>query len=165
HPPTFISAELSPVYTLGRREKLEHLSESQRTHLSSFADLQKPNRGGQTTFHGPGQLVLYPIVDLKAEGIRIRDWVCLLEKSVIRTLGRVGVEAHTTVNTGVWTDCRDGVERKISSLGLAVSRGVAGEGVAVNVRTECLEGLNRITACGLVGREATSIEKEGGDVS
>lgn len=107
---------------------------------------------------------MYPILDIKAFGLTARDWVCTLEKAVLRALKGLGVgSAHTNEHTGVWVDSKDGVERKIASLGLHLQRNVSGHGISVNVEGEkLLEGLNRIVACGLIGREQTSIEREGG---
>ncbi|KAI2477642.1 Octanoyltransferase [Pyrenophora tritici-repentis] len=113
-PPHIITAEFQPVYTCGRRE-IGNVSPEQQAHLrcNGRADFVEAMRGGQTTFHGPGQLVAYPIVDLRTHKLTPRHYVCLLEKSLIATCARFGIKAMTTEHTGVWTSPDD----KIAAIG------------------------------------------------
>lgn len=155
--PTVITAEFSPVYTCGRRE-VGSVDAKQQEYLRAEgkADFVEALRGGQTTFHGPGQLVAYPIIDLKRHRITPRDYVCLLEKSVIQTCAQFGIKAMTTEHTGVWTT----PEKKICALGLHMRRNITSHGIALNVNTD-LKWFDRIVACGLEGKKTTSFENDG----
>ncbi|EOA81319.1 hypothetical protein ACJQWK_10876 [Exserohilum turcicum] len=156
-PPHLITANFHPVYTCGRRE-IGSISESQQAYLraSNRADFVEALRGGQTTFHGPGQLVGYPILDLRTHKLTPRHYVCLLEKSLIATCARFGVKAITTEHTGVWTSPDD----KIAAVGVHMRRNVTSHGVGLNVSTD-LWWFDRIVACGLEGKRTTSLEREG----
>ena len=114
-PPHIITAEFQPVYTCGRRE-IGTVSAQQQAFLrhNGSADFAEAMRGGQTTFHGPGQLVAYPIIDLRTHKLTPRDYVCLLEKSLIATCAKYGIKAMTTEHTGVWTNPDD----KIAAIGV-----------------------------------------------
>lgn len=120
------------------------------------AEFGEARRGGQTTFHGPGQLVAYAVVDLKRHGVSPRGYVRLLEEAVVGTCARYGIRGFTTGNPGVWTS----ETRKIAAVGVHLRRNVTSHGVGVNVGTE-LWWFGRIVACGLEGMEATSFEREG----
>jgi lipoate-protein ligase B len=113
-------------------------------------------RGGQTTFHGPGQLVAYPILDLRTHKLSPRCYVAMLEKSLIATCARYGIEAMTTENTGVWTSEDD----KIAAIGVHMRRNITSHGIGLNVNTD-LWWFDRIVACGLEGKRATSFVKQG----
>lgn len=113
-------------------------------------------RGGQTTFHGPGQLVAYPIIDLRTHKLTPRTYVCLLEKSLIATCAEYGIKAMTTEHTGVWTTEDD----KIAALGVHMRRNITSHGIGLNINTD-LWWFNRIVACGLEGKWTTSFTKEG----
>jgi lipoate-protein ligase B len=155
-PPHIITAEFQPVYTCGRRE-IGTVSSQQQAFLrhDGSADFVEAMRGGQTTFHGPGQLVAYPIIDLRTHKITPRDYVCLLEKSLIATCAKYGIKAMTTEHTGVWTSPDD----KIAAIGVHMRRNVTSHGVGLNVNTD-LWWFDRIVACGLEGKKTTSFEKE-----
>ncbi|PSN70429.1 lipoyltransferase [Corynespora cassiicola Philippines] len=156
-PPRIITAEFRPVYTCGRRE-IGKVSEEQQAYLRADgrADFFEAMRGGQTTFHGPGQLVAYPVIDLRQFRLTPRDYVCVLEKSLIATCARYGIEAMTTENTGVWTTPDD----KIAALGVHMRRNVTSHGIGLNVNTD-LWWFDRIVACGLEGKRTTSFAREG----
>lgn len=156
-PPHIITASFAPVYTCGRRE-VGTVTAQQQTYLRADgrADFVEAMRGGQTTFHGPGQLVAYPIIDLKTHKLTPRDYVCVLEKSLIATCGHYGIKAMTTENTGVWTSPND----KIAALGVHMRRNITSHGIGLNVGTD-LWWFDRIVACGLEGKKTTSFEKEG----
>ncbi|KAF1934256.1 octanoyltransferase [Didymella exigua CBS 183.55] len=155
--PHIITAQFAPVYTCGRRE-IGTVSPEQQQHLraNGRAAFVEAMRGGQTTFHGPGQLVAYPIIDLRAHKLTPRDYVCLLEKSLIATCARYGIEAMTTEHTGVWTSPDD----KIAAIGVHMRRNVTSHGVGLNVGTD-LSWFDRIVACGLEGKRTTSFEAQG----
>ncbi|KAI9813490.1 MAG: hypothetical protein M1832_006288 [Thelocarpon impressellum] len=157
--PTLLTAQFHPTYTLGRRESLAALSEGQRAHLRAGgrAEVHEALRGGETTFHGPGQLVAYGVLDLRRHGLAARDYVRLLEQTVIGTLAGFGVGGVTDGDhPGVWVS----EARKIAALGVHLRRNVASHGVAVNVSTD-LAWFERIVACGLEGKETTSLAREG----
>ncbi|THX28366.1 lipoyltransferase [Aureobasidium pullulans] len=155
--PTIITAEFSPVYTCGRRE-VGTVSEKQQAFLrdGGNADFYEALRGGQTTFHGPGQLVAYPIIDLKKHNLSPRNYVCLLEMTLIKTCSRYGIKAMTTEHPGVWTTPDD----KISALGVHLRRNITSHGIGLNINTD-LKWFSRIVACGLEGKRTTSFENEG----
>ncbi|KAL1637383.1 hypothetical protein SLS56_000521 [Neofusicoccum ribis] len=155
--PTVITAEFTPVYTCGRRE-VGAVGARQQQYLRADgkADFVEALRGGQTTFHGPGQLVAYPIIDLKRHKITPRDYVCLLEKTVIETCQAYQIRTMTTEHTGVWTT----PDKKICALGLHMRRNITSHGIALNISTD-LTWFDRIVACGLEGKKTTSFENEG----
>lgn len=158
--PIVITAQFHPVYTCGRRE-VGAVSEEQKRYLSQEtpwgrAEFVEALRGGQTTFHGPGQLVAYPVIDLKRHRLTPRDYVCLLEKSVKRVCSEYGVDTRTTENPGVWTD----EMHKICALGVHLRRHVTSHGIGLNVSTD-LGWFDRIVACGLEGKKTTSLRQQG----
>lgn len=158
-PPTLLTFQFHPVYTCGRRE-LNTLSRDQIAYLRSSpahtspADFEYAARGGQTTFHGPGQLVAYPILDLRRHGLSSRCYVHALEETVITTCGYYGVSGFRTENPGVWTS----EDEKICAVGVHLRRYVSSHGIGLNVTPEPLEWLKRIVACGLEGKRATALE-------
>lgn len=156
-PPHIITAQFAPVYTCGRRE-IGTVSPDQQTYLRADdrASFVEAMRGGQTTFHGPGQLVAYSIIDLRTHKLTPRDYVCLLEKSLIATCAHYGIKAMTTEHTGVWTSPDD----KIAAIGVHMRRNVTSHGIGLNVGTD-LWWFDRIVACGLEGKRTTSFEREG----
>lgn len=161
--PHIITAQFSPVYTCGRRE-VGTVSAEQQEFLcaNGRAEFVEALRGGQTTFHGPGQLVAYPILDLRTHKLTPRTYVCLLEKSLIATCAMYGIKTMTTEHTGVWTSPDD----KIAAIGVHMKRNVTSHGVGLNVNTD-LWWLDRIVACGLEGKRTTNFRKQGienGDV-
>ncbi|KZF21523.1 lipoate-protein ligase-like protein B [Xylona heveae TC161] len=155
--PSILTFEMQPVYTCGRRE-IGTISPEQQAFLRANGQAQfvEAQRGGQTTFHGPGQLVAYPIIDLREHNIRPRCYVRLLENSVIATLARYGIKGFTTDNPGVWTT----EDKKIAAVGVHLRRNVTSHGIGLNVNTD-LWWFNRIVACGLEGKQTTSLEREG----
>jgi lipoate-protein ligase B len=156
-PPHIITAEFHPVYTCGRRE-VGNVSEQQQAYLRADgkAVFVEALRGGQTTFHGPGQLVAYPIIDLRAHKLTPRNYVCILEKSLIATCATFGIKAITTEHTGVWTS----PDHKIAAIGVHMRRNITSHGIGLNVNTD-LWWFNRIVACGLEGKRTTSFANEG----
>lgn len=170
-PPTIITAQFQPVYTCGRRD-IAQLSDAEKYYLrrDGRAEFHEALRGGQTTFHGPGQLVAYPIVDLKTHftshsgaptrPLGPRDYVCKLEETVIRTLAHYGINSFRTENAGVWTSD----DKKICALGVHMRRHVTSHGIGLNVSTD-LEWFRRIVACGLVGKSASSMAELGATIA
>ncbi|HEX5340167.1 MAG TPA: lipoyl(octanoyl) transferase LipB [Gammaproteobacteria bacterium] len=147
--------EHPPVFTLGLAGKLEHVlvpGEIPVIHI---------DRGGQVTYHGPGQLVVYPLIDLKRLKLGVRALVEGIELSVIDTLAGFGIEAVSKREApGVYTP--DG--RKLASLGLRVRRGCTYHGLAFNVAMD-LEPFTRINPCGYVGLQMTQVSELGGPAS
>ena len=156
-PPLLLTAEFNPVYTLGRRER-DNLPSATLTQLlaSNNAELVTTNRGGQITFHGPGQLVAYLVLDLKRHKLTPRCYIRFLETSVIDALKHFGLEAYTTENPGVWVSD----QRKITAVGVRMQRYITSHGVGLNVNTD-QEWWRHIVACGLQGKEMTSMAQEG----
>jgi lipoate-protein ligase B len=156
-PPHIITAEFTPVYTCGRRE-IGTVSPQQQAFLrdNGRADFVEAMRGGRTTFHGPGQLVAYPIIDLRTHKLTPRNYVCLLEKSLIAACAKYGIKAMTTEHTGVWTS----PDNKIAAIGVHMRRNITSHGIGLNVNTD-LWWFDRIVACGLEGKRTTSFEEEG----
>jgi len=103
--------EHNPVYTVGLRDK-SYTKEDELKLRATGAEFHRTNRGGLITFHGPGQLVAYPIINLKDFKLGVRDYVCNLEKTMIKTCNYFGLDAHTTQDTGVWIG-----DRKIGAIG------------------------------------------------
>ena len=121
------------------------------------------DRGGDITYHGPGQLVAYPILDLNLLGLRIHPYMRLLEEVVIRTLAEFGVQAGRDPEaTGVWVDPLQPTSRKIAALGVRLSRWCSMHGLALNVEPD-LEHFGLIVPCGLHDRSVTSLRAELGD--
>ncbi|GMT24139.1 hypothetical protein PFISCL1PPCAC_15436 [Pristionchus fissidentatus] len=159
--------EHKPVYTVGIRSN--YVSQEEEYQLKALgADFHRTSRGGLITFHGPGQLVAYPILALKAlrdstgKVLGVRRYVEQLEESIIETASRMGVKAVDRVQglPGVWVDGN----RKIASLGVSVQHGITGHGLALNCDMD-LAWFDKIVACGISGVEMTSLLKEAATVS
>ena len=158
-PDVLLLLEHPHVYTIGRRgsrsDVLALPEELERLGIAVY----EVDRGGEVTYHGPGQLVGYPILSLR--GLGPLRYVRALESALIDALGAYGLAAHAVEGrTGVWVGAQ-GEERKIASIGLRVSRGVASHGFALNVNTD-LRYFEGIVACGIDDRQATSMERETG---
>jgi lipoyl(octanoyl) transferase len=153
-PETVVFLEHPPVITLGRR------AEEGELHVPEGAevDVVETDRGGKSTFHGPGQLVCYPILDLKRHGRDVKQYVRNLEEALIGTLAAIGVEATRLEGlTGVWLARPP---RKIASIGVHVSRWVTTHGYALNVDLNPAPFTDWITACGLEDAMFTTIAHE-----
>lgn len=155
--PQVLTFQTPPTYTCGRRE-VGKLSTEQVSHLKAGgkAEFHEAQRGGQTTFHGPGQLTAYLICNLLTHGLTSRTYVHLLEQSVINTCRRYGIETECTKNPGVWTKSDD----KIASVGVHLRRYISSHGIALNISPD-LSWFDRIVACGLPEKKATSFDREG----
>jgi lipoyl(octanoyl) transferase len=153
-PDTVILLEHPPVVTLGRR------TDEAELHLPQNATVEvvETDRGGKSTYHGPGQLVCYPVLDLKRHGRDVKQYVRNLEEALIRTLEPLGVEATRLEGlTGVWLQRPP---RKIASIGVHVSRWVTTHGYALNVDLDPAPFTDWITACGLEDAMFTTISRE-----
>lgn len=157
---TVLLVEHPHVYTLGRHGKPENLLVSPERLASLGAELVSVGRGGDITYHGPGQLVVYPILDLERHGLGIKAYVDLLEESVIRTIGAYGIKGERVEGaTGVWIDKGKPGERKICAIGVACSRYVTMHGLALNVNTD-LKMFSAINPCGFTDKGVASIAGE-----
>ena len=168
--------EHPPVYTRGRRSSAEELPMGAEWYERQGIEVRDTDRGGRVTYHGPGQLVAYPIVSLRPYGDDLHEYVRRLERVMIEALAEHGVPAGPIAGlTGVWTQTAgrgaadvqmaDGpgpstpAERKIGSIGVHVSRGVTTHGLAVNVDND-LQPFEWIVPCGIEGVAMTSLARE-----
>jgi lipoyl(octanoyl) transferase len=149
------------VYTLGKSGKNQNLLIPDEFLEKISARVYRINRGGDITYHGPGQIVGYPVIDLEALGIKIKEYVRMLEESVIRTLDYYGITAGRLEGaTGVWIDTdKPGKTRKICAIGVRVSRYVTMHGFALNVNTD-LGYFQYINPCGFTDKGVTSMQRE-----
>lgn len=149
------------VYTLGKSGTKENLLINEEALIKRGASYYEINRGGDITYHGPGQLVAYPILDLDNFFTDIHKYMRFLEESVILTLKDFGIEAGRVPGlTGVWINFQDEKRaRKICAMGVKTSRWVTMHGLALNVNPD-LHYFQNIIPCGIVDKEVTSIEKE-----
>lgn len=154
---TLITCVHKPVITLGKNANTKNLYENEN-HLKKLGfEVVQINRGGDITYHGPGQLVVYPILDLTQLQIGPKKYVNLLEKSIIKCLNSYQIKTQTNeINPGVWL--RD-PWRKIAALGIKISQGITLHGAAINLNTN-LDHYNYINPCGLDDMEVTSLQKE-----
>lgn len=149
--------EHSPVYTLGKSGKESNLLFSKEV---LGAPVFRIERGGDITFHGPGQLVVYPIFDLEQFGLGVKDFIYKIESVIINVCSYYGLSAgRDNKNAGVWLDVGTKNQRKIAALGFKLSRYVSMHGLAFNINTE-LSWFNKMVPCGLPGLGVTSLEKE-----
>jgi len=153
--------EHHPVITLGKSGKDSHLLMSEPWLKQKGIAFFRTNRGGDITFHGPGQLVGYPILNLDMFFTDIGKYMRLLEEVIIRTLGEFGIPGSRIPKaTGVWVDAGNPArERKICAMGIRCSHWVTMHGFGLNVNTD-LSYFDLIVPCGIAGRQVTSIEKE-----
>ena len=157
-----LTVEHPPVYTLGKSGKAQNLLVGEEFLRAKGAEYYHIDRGGDITFHGPGQLVCYPILDLERLGIGLRAYIDALEESVIRTVAEYGIRAGRIAGaSGVWIVEEGAAPRKICAIGVRASRFVTMHGFALNVSTD-LEWFGLINPCGFVDRGVTSIERETG---
>ncbi len=148
------------VYTLGKSGAAENLLISDAFLKSIQATYVKTDRGGDITYHGPGQLVGYPIFDLDSFGFGIRDYVHRIENVLIHVLAEYEIQGEISKNAvGVWLDNDLLTARKIAAIGVKVSRGVTMHGFALNVNTN-LDYFNYINPCGFTDKGVTSMQKE-----
>jgi lipoyl(octanoyl) transferase len=157
---TLLLLEHPPVITLGRNAGAQNIVASREFLTANGVELHETDRGGDVTFHGPGQLVGYPIFDLRAFEPRIGavDFVRKLEEVLIRTCGDLGVVTERIAGlTGVWTPNEP--PGKIAAIGVHISRAVTSHGFALNVNTN-LDYFKLIVPCGITDKPVTSLEQE-----
>jgi lipoyl(octanoyl) transferase len=153
-PDTVVFCEHPPVVTLGRTTGAAEL----HVPAGSEVEIVETDRGGKSTYHGPGQLVCYPILDLRRYGKDVKRYVHRLEEAIIGTLGTLGIEGTRIEGlTGVWLDPPP---RKIASIGVRISRWVTSHGYALNVDLDTAPFTSWITACGLEDAAFTTIARE-----
>jgi lipoate-protein ligase B len=152
-----ILLEHAPVFTLGRRGGQENLLISPTLLKQRGIELIPIERGGDITYHGPGQLVVYILMDLHSQRIGVTDFVTQLETAMVRTASHWGVSARgDNDNRGVWIG-----KRKLGSIGITVRRGITFHGLALNIHTD-LEPFQWINPCGIKGCRMTTLEQEAG---
>jgi lipoyl(octanoyl) transferase len=165
---TLLLLEHPPVLTLGRNSSRANVLASDEFLQQRGIELHEINRGGDVTYHGPGQLVGYPIIDLRGDlpgkkgpHLGLVDFVRMLEEVLIRTCGDFGVMTQRICKrTGVWTLAGGSIqEKKIAAIGVHVSQGVTSHGFALNVTTD-LRDFEWIVPCGIADRQVTSLELE-----
>jgi lipoyl(octanoyl) transferase len=150
---TLLLLEHDPVYTMGRSRDESSLGEE----MNLPHPVHRTNRGGQATYHGPGQLVGYPILDLNCRGRDLHRYLRFLEEVIIKIMAEYSVTGIRRDGlTGVWVE-----DRKITSLGVGVRRWISMHGFALNVAPD-LPGFNAITPCGIAGVAMTSLSAECG---
>jgi lipoyl(octanoyl) transferase len=166
-PDVLLLLEHPPVYTRGRRSSAEELPMDPEWYEMQGIEVRDTDRGGRVTYHGPGQLVVYPIVSLKPYGDDVHEYVRRLERVAVASLAEHGVEAQTIERlTGVWTrgappgsGFAPDEARKIGSIGVHVSRGVTTHGLAINVNND-LQPFGWVVPCGIEGCQVTSLSRE-----
>ena len=152
--------EHTPVFTLGKSGKEEHLLLDKERLKEKEIEFYATNRGGDITFHGPGQIVGYPILDLDNFFTDIHKYLRLLEEMVVLTLKEYGIEGtRSKGETGVWLDVETPYARKICAIGVRASRWVTMHGFAFNINTD-LSYFEGIVPCGIQGKSVTSLAKE-----
>jgi lipoate-protein ligase B len=155
-----IFTEHPHVYTLGKSGKPENLLLDEKGLAEKHAAFYKINRGGDITYHGPGQIVGYPILDLDNFFTDIHLYLRTLEEAVIRTLADYGIAAGRYPGyTGVWLDADNGRARKICALGVRASRWITMHGFAFNINTD-LAYFGNIVPCGIDDKDVTSMQRE-----
>jgi lipoyl(octanoyl) transferase len=155
-PDVLLLLEHPPTYTRGRRSTPAELPMGESWYREQGIELYDTDRGGRVTYHGPGQLVVYPVVSLRPYGDDVHEYIRRMERVVVSVLASYGVAAATVEGlTGVWTPER----RKIGSIGVHVSRGVTTHGFAVNVNND-LQPFEWIVPCGIDHCQMTSVSRE-----
>ncbi len=159
-----IFVEHLPVYTLGKSGKTNHLLLSEEEQRQRGIEYFHSNRGGDITYHGPGQIVGYPILDLETFKTDLGWYLRSLEQVIIDTLAFYGIPGdRSRGETGVWIEPHTpGRERKICAMGIRCSRWITMHGFALNVNTD-LHYFSGIVPCGIVGKQVTSLQKELGE--
>jgi len=163
--PHLFFVEHPHVYTLGKSGHENNLLIQPSFLASIGATYYRTDRGGDITYHGPGQIVGYPVLDLDTLGLGVKKYLNKLEEAIIRTLEESGIRAYRLENaTGVWLGNNgDSAVRKICAMGVKVSRGITMHGFALNVNTD-LSYFSYINPCGFIDKGVTSMQKEIGAI-
>mmetsp|Transcript_3358 Transcript_3358/g.6979 ORF Transcript_3358/g.6979 Transcript_3358/m.6979 type:complete len:261 (-) Transcript_3358:85-867(-) len=153
---TLLVLQHPPVFTIGKRPNFHNITSSEKDLEKLGAEVHHINRGGDVTWHGPGQAVLYPIVNVRDLGVGARRYVEGLEDVMVNTAAEYGVhaEGHKHGETGVWVG-----DRKIGACGVRISRGISSHGIAFNVNPE-LTWFSHIVPCGIADKGVTSLAQE-----
>ncbi len=159
--PCLIFVEHPHVYTLGKSGSEDNFLMDLIQMRAKDAEFYRTDRGGDITYHGPGQIVGYPVFDLGLLGIGLKEYISRLEEAIIRSIGESGLSGERLKKgTGVWLDAGiKGIERKICAIGVKASRFVTMHGFALNVNTD-LTYFDYINPCGFKDKGVTSLEKE-----
>ncbi|HAV26676.1 MAG TPA: lipoate--protein ligase [Bacteroidetes bacterium] len=156
---TLILCEHPHVYTFGKSADRNNLIVSPEFLIKIEAEVYETDRGGDITYHGPGQLVGYPIINLRKHGVGVTKYVATLEQSIINALATFEILAYQIEGlTGIWVG-QKGSERKIGAIGIRVRNGVSMHGFALNVTTD-LSYFQHIVPCGITDKNVTSIHQE-----
>lgn len=148
------------VYTIGKSGNRNNLLITEDRLKQLNAEFFPVDRGGDITYHGPGQIVMYPIIDLENYHLGVKDYIYLLEYLIIDILKDYGIKGEISAgNIGVWLETETIRERKICSIGVKVSRNITMHGIALNVNTD-LSYFDSINPCGFTEKSVTSIRKE-----
>jgi lipoyl(octanoyl) transferase len=159
-PNYLILVEHPHVYTLGKSGDIHNLFLNYIQLQAKDAVFYKTDRGGDITYHGPGQIVGYPILDLENFGMGLRQYIYSIEEAIIRVVALYGIETTRDPHaTGVWIDVGKPTARKICAIGVKSSRFVTMHGFALNINTD-LEYFKHINPCGFSDKGVTSLEKE-----
>ena len=159
-PDTLLLVEHEPVLTLGRHARDEHVIASPAELERRGIEVIRVERGGEVTYHGPGQLVAYPIVRLRELPVLLRPFVRALELAMGDVAARYGLKAAPRSGyPGVWVEPEGPLPRKLGALGLRVERGITYHGIALNISTR-LEDFELIDPCGMAGLDVTSVARE-----
>jgi len=152
---TVVEVAHPPTVTLGRNAPQSDVIAPAEELARRGVTLVRSDRGGRATAHGPGQIVVYPIVAISERAVGVRSWVCDLEQALVEVLADLSIDAHQIEGKpGIWTD-----QGKIASLGLRVARGVSYHGIALNVGLDT-GPFDCIVACGVPGERITSVTQE-----
>uniref|UniRef100_A0A383WCR3 lipoyl(octanoyl) transferase n=1 Tax=Tetradesmus obliquus TaxID=3088 RepID=A0A383WCR3_TETOB len=153
---TLLVLQHAPVFTVGKRGSAQDFHTDPEELRRTGFEIYSVPRGGETTYHGPGQLVAYPIINLRQLGLGARAFVEGLEDAMVQAAGCFGIEARGRVpgKTGVWVG-----ECKIGAVGVRISHGISSHGVALNVTTD-LSHYRHIVPCGTPDKEVTSVQRE-----
>ncbi|MDE7421785.1 MAG: lipoyl(octanoyl) transferase LipB, partial [Muribaculaceae bacterium] len=152
--------EHNPVITLGKHAKSANVLLAEEELRKRGIEIYRIERGGDVTYHGPGQLIAYPLLDLEAHKMGIKNYVDMLEEAVILTLTEYGLQGERVEGaSGVWLDAGTEGERKICALGVKCSRYITMHGLALNVNTD-MDAFRMINPCGFIDKSVTSIAIE-----
>ncbi|MCM1035086.1 MAG: lipoyl(octanoyl) transferase LipB [Paludibacter sp.] len=156
----FVICQHPPVFTLGRHGKADNMLLSEEQLAEKGAQLLRVNRGGDITYHGPGQLVGYPIFDLEQFSLGLKNYIFAVEQTIINLLAHYGIRGERLAGaTGVWIEPQTNRARKICAIGVRASRYVTMHGFALNVNTD-LRWFSYINPCGFTDKSVTSLQQE-----
>jgi lipoyl(octanoyl) transferase len=157
---SIIICEHPHVFTFGKSANKNNLLIDENLLKKINATIHQIDRGGDITYHGPGQLVCYPIINLRKWGIGVKKYVEILEESIISTLKHFNIDAYQIKHlTGIWVGDKPQIPRKIGAIGIRIKQGVSMHGFALNINTN-LDYFNYINPCGITDKQVTSIRQE-----